>query len=265
MHSRQLLADDFRRLGVLPGASVMLHASLRAVGEVAGGPDQIHLALKDVLGPEGTLVMYAGCPRYFDEVGRGGLTREEEDELLRTWPGSRVNRHVTRFVFWGRHAERLMVPQPWSYAMGAGSALDRLVQLDGQVLLLGADHDTVTFLHYAEHIVDIPGKRIARYRVPIDEDGRRVWREQEEFDTSDQGAHPSWPDRFFAKITDGYLARAGNGGGFVGKAQSHLFPMPLESCGPSQPTRVRPAGSKSFGSDGALRVLRYSEIGAEQR
>jgi aminoglycoside 3-N-acetyltransferase len=45
MHSRAGLADDFRRLGVEAGDTVLLHASVRAVGEVVGGPDQIHLAL----------------------------------------------------------------------------------------------------------------------------------------------------------------------------------------------------------------------------
>ena len=40
----------------------MVHASVRSVGEVAGGPDQIHLALKDALTPDGTLMMYASCP-----------------------------------------------------------------------------------------------------------------------------------------------------------------------------------------------------------
>ncbi len=67
-------------------------------------------------------MMYAGCPRYFDEVGRGNLTTEQEREIreklpvfdpltarsdrdngppvefLRTYPGSRVNPHVARFV-----------------------------------------------------------------------------------------------------------------------------------------------------------------------
>ena len=47
----------------------MAHASIRAIGETAGGPDEIHLALKDALTIEGTLLMYAGCPRYVDEVG----------------------------------------------------------------------------------------------------------------------------------------------------------------------------------------------------
>ena len=40
MHSEQL-ANDFRRLGVAASDVVMLHAAVRAVGEVAGGPDQI--------------------------------------------------------------------------------------------------------------------------------------------------------------------------------------------------------------------------------
>src|SRR5262245_54701998 len=86
VHSRGELADGFRRLGVATGDTVMLHASVKAVGEVAGGPDEIHLALKDALTPEGTLVMYASCPQYTDEIGRGNLTPERERELLEKLP-----------------------------------------------------------------------------------------------------------------------------------------------------------------------------------
>ena len=247
MHARGELADAFARLGVVPGDVVMLHASIRAVGPIAGTPDEIHLALKDALTPAGTLLMYASCPQYFDEVGRGHLTPDQERELLeklpafdartarsqrgngalvelfRTYPGSITNAHVARFVAWGRHAEHLFVEQPWNYAFGRGSALDRFVALGGKILMLGSDHDTVTFLHYAEHIVDIPHKRVSRFKVPIEENGRRVWRDMEEFDSSDQGAHPSWPERFFARIVDGHLASTGNTGGRVGDAESYLL------------------------------------------
>lgn len=250
MYSRQELASGFRRLGVAAGDIVMLHASVRAVGEIAGGPDQIHLALKEALTNEGTLLMYASCPAYYDEVGRGHLTPEQEHELLeklppfdpltarsqrengtlveflRTYPGSIVNAHVARFVAWGCHARDLLAGQPWNYAFGKGSALDRFVQR-GKILLLACDHDTVTFLHYAEHILDVPGKRVAKYKVPIDENGSRVWRDMEEFDTSDHGAHPNWPDRFFARLVDTYLAQTKNHGGQVGDARCFLF----ESCG----------------------------------
>jgi aminoglycoside 3-N-acetyltransferase len=248
MHSRAQLTSDLRSLGVAPGDVLMAHASVRAVGEVAGGPDEIHLAIKDALTGEGTLLMYAGCPRYVDEVGRGHLSAAAEAEVLeklpvfdartarsardhgvlveffRTYPGSRVNDHPARFVAWGRQTEYLFSSQPWDFAFGHDSALERFVALDGKILLLGSDHDTVTFLHYVEHIADIPDRRIARFKVPVLENGARVWRDMAEFDTSGAGAHPHWPDRFFARLVDGFLAETGNRGGPVGDAWCHLVP-----------------------------------------
>jgi aminoglycoside 3-N-acetyltransferase len=97
------------------------------------------------------------------------------------------------------------------------------VNLDGKILLLGCDHDTVTFLHYVEHVVDIPGKRVAKFKVPIEENGKRVWKDMEEFDTSDNMAHASWPQRFFARLVDTYLSQTHNAGGHVGDARSYLF------------------------------------------
>lgn len=225
----------------------MVHASVRAVGPIAGGPDQIHLALKDALTPAGTMVMYASCPEYYDEVGRGVHPGSVERELLekmpafdsrtaraardngtlveffRTYPGSFVNDHVARFVVWGANAEFLISAQPWDFAFGKGSLLDRFAAIGGRILLIGCDHDTVTFLHYAEHILDVPGKRIATFEVPVVEHGRRVWKEMSEVDTSAQGAHPNWPDRFFALIVNGYLSKTHNRGGRVGNAHCFLF------------------------------------------
>ena len=246
MYSRQELAAGFSTLGVVPGDTVMLHASVRSVGPVAGGPDQIHLALKDALTPEGTLIMYAACPDHYDEVGNGSLSADEERELIeklpafdpltarsardngalvemfRTWPDSQVNAHVARFAVWGREAAHLISSQPWNYAYGRESALERFALLRGRILLLGSDSDAVTFLHYAEHIVDVPGKIVVRYCVPVVEGGTRVFKDCEEFDTSER-AHPHWPDRFFGRIVDTYLARTGNAGALVGDSQAYLI------------------------------------------
>src|SRR3954447_26728652 len=134
MLTRQDLASDLSSLGLGADDVVMVHASLRAVGQVAGGPDQVHLAIKDVITDRGTMFMYASCPAYVDEVGRGNLTPEQEAEVLailppfdahtarsardngalvelfRTYPGSRVNAHPARFVVWGAHTGRLLAP-----------------------------------------------------------------------------------------------------------------------------------------------------------
>jgi aminoglycoside 3-N-acetyltransferase len=247
MHTRSDLAAQMRSLGLARGDTVMVHASLRALGSVAGGPDEVHLAIKDVITTDGTLLMYASCPEYVDEIGRGNLTADQEAEireklpafdpytarssrdngalveLLRTYPGSRVNAHVARFVVWGGATDYLLSPQPWDFAFGQGSLLERFVVLDGKILLLGSDHDAVTFLHYAEHVGDFPGKRIARLEVPVLENGARVWRPMAEYDTATEGVHANWPDRFFAVITDAYLRSTNNEGGLVGSAPSHLM------------------------------------------
>jgi aminoglycoside 3-N-acetyltransferase len=245
--ARAELAADFRSLGVAPGDTIMVHASVKAVGEIAGGPDQIHLAIKDALTEAGTLMMYASCPDYYDDVGRGVYPGSIEREILeklppfdaltaraardngtlveffRTYPGSIVNNHVARFVAWGAAARHLLAEQPWDFPFGRGSALDRFVELNGKILLIGCDHDNVTFLHYAEHVLDVPDLRIVTMEVPWLENGTRVWKEVREVDTSEAGAHPNWPDRFFARIVNAYLANTSNRGGRVGHAHCFLF------------------------------------------
>jgi aminoglycoside 3-N-acetyltransferase len=246
MHSRDSLARDARDIGVRPGDLLMVHASVRAVGPVVGGPDQIHLALKDAAGDGGSLMMYASCPDQYDEVGRGELppdveaaviehlpafdartARAQRDngtlvEFLRTWPGTRANDHVARFICRGPHAPLLFATQPWDYAYGAGSPLARLVELGGRILLLGSDHDQVTFLHHAEHGVDVPDKRIVRFQVPVLEQGQRVWRWMEEFDTA-APCHPRWPSDVFRQIIDAFLTQTGNVGRRIGDAPSVLI------------------------------------------
>jgi aminoglycoside 3-N-acetyltransferase len=193
-------------------------------------------------------MMYVGCPSYYDDVGRGFLTSEQETEVLekhpafdplttrsarshgvlveffRTFPGTLVNNHVARFAAAGAHAADLLAAHPWSWPYGTGSPLDRFRTLGGRILLLGSDHDEVTFLHHVEHVVDFPDKKISRYRVPSEEGGRVIWRDVEEVNTAGDGAHANWPARFFAHIVDGYLASSGNHGALVGNAAAYLIP-----------------------------------------
>jgi hypothetical protein len=93
--------------------------------------------------------------------------------------------------------------------------------------------------------------------VPIEEEGRRVWRAMEEFDTSGEGAHAHWPDRFFAKIVEAYLTAAANRGGQVGNALSYLlrarglleFASPLMRAVAKNPTaadRLRGSATNKF-------------------
>ena len=249
--TRVQLADDARRLGLKPGDIVMVHASVRAVGPVFGGPDQIHLSICDAIAPGGTMAMVLGCPDGYDDVGRGHLTAVQEEEILanmpafdpdttranrdvgtlaeffRSWPGTVASQSVSaRMGARGAQAQWLMADHPQTWPFGKGTPFEKLVQSGGKVLLLGCDHDAVTLMHYAESIADFPDKIVKRYKVPVLQGGARVWLDCEEYDSS-KGAHANWPERFFAAIVDGFIAeRDGTPlcrSGRIGNAASHVL------------------------------------------
>src|SRR2546430_17210988 len=87
--------------------------------------------------------------------------------------------------------EWITADQPWEQPQGRGSPLAKLVEADGQVLLLGAPLDRLTILHHAESLVDSPEKRLARHVIPVRVGGKVVWRDVSDHDTSTAiGAFP---------------------------------------------------------------------------
>ena len=243
-HSK--LVNDLRKLGLEPGQVVMLHASVRAIGWVVGGPDVVIQALLDVLGPEGTLMMYVGweeapyltialeegrgeaylaeCPPF--DPGRSRANRKWSilTEYLRTWPGAcRSDHPEASVVAVGVKARWLTEVHPLNYPYGPGSPFARLCEAQGKVLLLGSPLNVVTILHHAETIARIPHKRIIRYRMPILREGERVWVEIEDIDTGEGIVEGHSSEEYFTAIVKEYLASGKGRSGRVGAARAYLF------------------------------------------
>ena len=248
--TRSGLADDFGKLGVAAGGVVMVHCRLSALGRVVGGAEVVVRALFDVLGPGGTLVAYTGWQdappddvdaldgeerrAYLEEQPvydpRVALTRRDHGrvpELLRTWPGAFHSGHPEAGVAAvGTLAGEIVASHPYDDAYGVGTPYARLVELGGQVAMLGAPLDTVTLVHHAEAIAEVPDKRRVVYRYPISEGGERVWRTFSDIDTSD-GALPY--ERLVGEEDYvGYLAGSALAAGFgtsgpLGEGTASLF------------------------------------------
>ncbi len=182
--SRAELADQLRRLGVEEGGVLLVHTSFRAVRPVEGGPVGLIDALGDALGPEGTLVMpsWTGdADRPFDprtipaarDLGILAETFRQQPNVLRS-------DHAEAFSAAGPHAAGIVAgPLPLPPHIPE-SPVGRVYVLDGQVLLLGVNHDANTTLHLAELLGNVP-YRVPRYLTVLRE-GRPVRVEYEEND-----------------------------------------------------------------------------------
>ena len=56
-HSQETLARDRRNLRVEVGNTILIHSSFRSLGSVIGGTGAVIEAFKDVVGPEGLILM----------------------------------------------------------------------------------------------------------------------------------------------------------------------------------------------------------------
>jgi aminoglycoside N3'-acetyltransferase len=239
------LVGDLGRLGVADGSVVMVHASLRAIGPVEGRAAGVVRALDAAVGSSGTLLMVLGADDDWawvnerPEADRAQLladavpfdplvTPAEPDvgvlaEVFRTMPGTVVSSHPEgRFAARGRLATEFVRDVPWHDYYGPGSPLHRLVDAGGSVLRLGADTNTVTLIHYAEYLANVPGKRRVRrhrrVRGPLGPELRTV----ECLD--DSNGIVEWPgEDYFATILVDYLATAAAPRGVVGRAPAELL------------------------------------------
>lgn len=237
----------------LHGSCVMVHARMSDLGWVIGGAPTVINSLRDVMGPDGTLLVLTGWedrPPYhqsdWDAEARR-LYREEAPpfdpvlalaerdhgrlpEAVRTWPHATHSQHpVCAFAALGMRAEWLVSGQSLDEGYGHGSPLHRLLEADGFVLLIGDLFENVTLLHYAEYVAAVADKHFVEYDMPVLVDGQRRWRRIRELDSS-LGAFPYGDLNLevdaFEVITSSALGAGIGRSGRVGHARAHFLPAP---------------------------------------
>ena len=205
------LAKELRKLGVAPGMTLMVHTSLSKLGWVPGGAQGVIVALLDVLGESGTLVMPAHSGHLSDPSGWQAppvpkpwwrAIRKEMPaydpaltptrmmgavaETFRKHPDVKRSAHPhVSFAALGPNADVIVAEHPVGDMFGERSPLARLYDLDASVLLAGVTHANNTSIHLAETRADFPSKGRVREGAPMTVNGKRRWVTFEDWQVDD--------------------------------------------------------------------------------
>lgn len=163
MYTKNDLIKDLKKLGINETDTVMVHSSLRSVGEIEGGKENVLHALMDVLN-DGLLLFPTHTWSTMKEDGQVFDVLETEScvgaltNIARKHPEFKRSNHPTHSVCaWGRDKEIYVTldddactPTPPKGCFGA------LTERKGKILFLGASLTKNTFVHSVEEYMDVP-------------------------------------------------------------------------------------------------------------
>lgn len=165
MHTKHSLIEQLERAGIDKLGTVLMHSSMKSIGDVEGGADTVLDALSQYM-QEGLLVLpthtwadiNADNPRFYVEsspvcVGILPELFRHRENVLRSY-------HPTHSVAALGHDAASFVAgdEQFDTPCHRESAWGKLLDRKAKILLVGVDQKRNTFIHGIEEWVDIPGR-----------------------------------------------------------------------------------------------------------
>lgn len=222
--------------------TLIVHSSLKSLGRVVGGPASVILALEEVVGESGNIVMPTQTEHLCDPSVYGKNYSEEELQFIRDhmpiyYPDLthtsfmgvipetfRKQEGVLRsshphvsFAAWGRDARKIIENHSLDYALSDQSPLGRIYELGGYILLLGAPTDSNSSLHLAEYKQNNSFVQPVVWDVKMWADGKEKWVTYQDINNDSDDFNKIFDD--FNKETNYVLE------GRVGEATCYLIPQ----------------------------------------
>lgn len=155
------VVESLAAVAIGTGEGVLVHAAIQYLGKPEGGVDMYREAFESVLGAEGTLAVPTfnfGFARgqVFDRANTPSDQMGVFAEHIRSLPQALRSPHPLQSVaVIGRHAQDIAERDTPS-AFDAGSAFERMLDLDFEMVLLGASIQVASIVHYSEQKARVP-------------------------------------------------------------------------------------------------------------
>ena len=163
MHNFDSLSKDLRNTGLLPSDTLLVHSSMKSIGETAGGADTVLDVFMKYFGQDGLLVFPELTHRLNSENPRFDVKKTESQvgllpELFRQRPGVVRSLHPTHsLAAFGKDAESFTAGhEKFDSPCHRNSPWGRLYDRQAKILFLGTGVCCNTFLHGVEEWIPVP-------------------------------------------------------------------------------------------------------------
>jgi aminoglycoside 3-N-acetyltransferase len=159
--TREQIEDSLLKLGINKGDGLLIHSALHVLGRPVGGIEVYWQTLQDILGAEGTIAV----PTFNFAFARGDdydpLTTPSKNmgvfsEYVRKLISAKRTTHpLQSLAVAGKFADDLAARDPQD-AFEAEGPFDRMLGLDFKLLLIGAEVQATSMVHYSEQHMQVP-------------------------------------------------------------------------------------------------------------
>ncbi len=164
IYDKEKLTEDLKNMGIRPEDALMVHSSMKSIGQVEGGADTVVDTFMEYLGKDGLLMMpshtwkqMSDIYNVFDpetEPGCVGIIpnifRERKEVVRSLHPTHSIVAYGKGADEYIRGEEKLTTP------CAPGGCWDRLRNVNAKILLIGVTHARNTFIHGIEEVFDVP-------------------------------------------------------------------------------------------------------------
>lgn len=179
-------ADSINDVGLSKGSNLMIHSSLMHLGLISDTklkeyPNKIFECISQRIGEEGTICVPAAFYHYGSHKKPFHLENSPVSNLLgvlskyvNKLPNSeRSINPIFSVAAIGKHAKKICNISHGS-AFGPNSAWDILFKMNAEILYIGCDLRSSTFLRYVEHIFGVPYLYNKLFNIPVYKNSQKI-------------------------------------------------------------------------------------------